>query len=47
MLDARNEGVRFTVSNLRTLSEEYQDSQRLYNQTQDRFAKEVIQIASK
>ena len=47
VLDARNEGVRFTVSNLRTLSEEYQDSQRLYNQTQDRFAKEVIQIASK
>lgn len=46
VLDARNEGVRFTVSPLKALSEEYQELQRHYNQQQDKFAKEVVQIAS-
>ena len=47
VLEARNEGVRFTVASLRSLSDEYQGLQEQYNQTQDKFAKEVIEIASK
>ena len=45
VLDARNEGVRFTVSPLKVLSEEYRELQRVYNQQQDKFAREVVQIA--
>lgn len=45
VIDARNDGVRFTVSSLRALNEEHQHLQEQYNKTQDRFATEVINIA--
>ena len=47
VIDARNDGVRFTLSILRTLSDEYQQLQQLYNETQNKFATEVINIAGK
>lgn len=45
VLEARNEGVKFTVASLRCLSDEFKQLQGQYNQMQDRFAKEVIEIA--
>jgi hypothetical protein len=46
ILEARNDGVKFVVGSLRSLNEEYNELRRQYNQLQERFADEVITIAS-
>ena len=45
VLETRNDGVRFTTSPLRELSEEYVALREQYSATQSSLAEEVLQIA--
>lgn len=45
ILETRNEGVRFTLPPLRSLSEEYSQLREQYNDNQQKFTEEVLQIA--
>ena len=45
ILETRNEGVRFTLPPLRSLSEEYSQLREQYDEKQQRFTEEVLQIA--
>ncbi len=47
ILETRNEGVRFTVTALRQLSEEYLELMKSYNEIQSSLVEEVLKIASK
>ena len=45
ILETRNEGVRFTLPPLRSLSEEYNQLREQYNENQQILIEEVLQIA--
>ena len=45
ILETRNEGVRFTFSSLRQLSEEYLELLKSYNEVQGNLVEEVLRIA--
>lgn len=45
ILETKNDGVRFTYTVLRSLSEEYQSLREQYSSTQAAVVEEVLQIA--
>lgn len=47
VLETRNDGVRFTTSSVRSLSEEYVGLREQYSETQSSLAEEVIEIVGR